>query len=426
MLKPAEFCSTYHHLYCCRYDLVGVCPGIWINARNDGLFEVLMKIAKALNTYEIEDLYPLCREDTTLRLPKSMSHGGLFGVDAALAQLVISWARAHEQSVLHLYAGAESAPVRILQLGQTAAGLTALIMSSRIETEGHEAVDKRAALTVIRPLIEAMYEGDLRNTSSDRGARPNTINLFSINFAKMEFIKPFYYGGATPQIHSHSSFASLLELSSSLMHTKQDKRTLQKGGLPALGSVLAELIANADQHSVTDVHGVKYKKGLRGASVKAGKIKREDIHLVSDKEPQFAIFVMRNMLRDSEYLEFIEISVIDSGPGLARRWLSAKRGTPVEALNDLPLSEELEATLECFKKHVTTKDSATSGMGLHNAVQALNKLKAYVRLRTGRVCLYQAFQGQDQVVEFNPKNWSGDRELAAAEGTVFTICIPVN
>ena len=87
---------------------------------------------------------------------------------------------------------------------------------------------------------------------------------------------------------------------------------------------------------------------------------------------------------------------------------------------------ELEATLECFKKHVTTKDSVTSGMGLHNAVQALNKLKAYVRLRTGRVCLYQAFQGQDQVVEFNPKNWSGDRELVAAEGTVFTICIPVN
>ncbi|MCK0551324.1 ATP-binding protein [Pseudomonas syringae] len=385
-----------------------------------------MKIAKNLNTYEIEDLYPLCQEDSSLRLPKTMSHGGLFGVDAALAQLVISWARAHEQSVLHLYAGADSAPDRILQLGQTAAGLAALIMSSRIETEAHETIEKRAALTVIRPLIEAMYDGDLRNTSSERGARPTAINLFSINFAKMEFIKPFYYGATNPQIHSHSSFASLLEMSSALMHSKQDKRSLYKGGLPALGSVLAELIANADQHSVTDVHGVKYKKGLRGTSVKSGRIKKEDIHLVSDKEPQFALFVIRNMLKDADYLEFIEISVIDSGPGLARRWLSAKQGVPVEALNDLPLTVELEATLECFKKHVTTKASVTSGMGLHNAVQALNKLKAYVRLRTGRVCLYQAFQGQDQVVEFNPKNWSGDRELVAAEGTIFTICIPVN
>jgi hypothetical protein len=85
-----------------------------------------------------------------------------------------------------------------------------------------------------------------------------------------------------------------------------------------------------------------------------------------------------------------------------------------------------QATLDCFKKHFTTKDSSTSGMGLHNAIQALNKLKAFVRLRTGRLCLYQTFQGHDQVVEYNPKKWDGDSELAAAEGTVFTICIPVN
>lgn len=385
-----------------------------------------MKITKNLNTYEIEKLYSLCQNDASLRLPKSMSHGGLFGVDAALAQLVITWARAHDESALHLYADSESASDQILQLGRTVAGLAALILSSQIETEAHEIIDKRAALFVIRPLIEAMFEGDLRNTSSERGARPKAINLFSINFAKMEFIKPFYYGGASPRIHSHSTFASLLEMSSALMHTKQDKKTLLRGGLPALGSVLAELIANADQHSVTDVHGVKYKKGLRGTSVKATRIKKDEIHVISDKESQFALFALRNMLKDAEYLDFIEISVIDSGPGLARRWLSAQQGSPVEDLNELPIAEEVQATLECFKKHVTTKDSATSGMGLHNAVQALNKLKAYVRLRTGRVCFYQAFQGQDQVVEFNPKNWSGDGQLAAAEGTVFTICIPVN
>ncbi|MBD8605165.1 ATP-binding protein [Pseudomonas sp. CFBP 8771] len=384
-----------------------------------------MNISKNLNTYEIEDLYAESQQDDSLRLPKSMSHGGPLGVDAALAQLVISWARAHETSELHLYAGAESASEQISLLGRNAAGLAALIMSSYIVTEKHETIAKRDALTVIRPLIEAMYEGDLRNTAHDRGARPNVINLFSINFAKREFIKPFYYGGSTPHIHSHASFASLIEMSSALMHTKQEKNFLHRSGLPALGSVLAELIANADQHSVTDVYGVKYKKGLRGTSVKASRINNEDIQKHSDKEPQFALFVMRNMLK-GEHLDFLEISVIDSGPGLARRWLSAKKGVPVADLIELPLEEELSATLECFKKHITTKDSATSGMGLHNAVQALNKLKAYVRLRTGRVCLYQAFQGHDQVVEYNPKNWSGDRELMAAEGTVFTICIPVN
>ena len=76
-----------------------------------------MKITKNLNTYEIEDLYPSCQTDASIRLPVSMSHGGLLGVDAALAQLIISWARAQEQSVLHLFADADSAPEQISQLG---------------------------------------------------------------------------------------------------------------------------------------------------------------------------------------------------------------------------------------------------------------------------------------------------------------------
>ncbi|EFQ63345.1 hypothetical protein PFWH6_3026 [Pseudomonas fluorescens WH6] len=123
-----------------------------------------MKITRNLNTYDIEDMYPLCHTDAFLRLPVSMSHGGLLGVDASLAQLVISWARAQEQSVLHLFADADNATEQISQLGRTAAGLAALIMCSSIETEAHEPIDKRAALTVIKPLIEAMYDGDLKNT----------------------------------------------------------------------------------------------------------------------------------------------------------------------------------------------------------------------------------------------------------------------
>ena len=36
-----------------------------------------MKITKNLNTYEIEDLYSSCQTDASIRLPVSMSHGGL-------------------------------------------------------------------------------------------------------------------------------------------------------------------------------------------------------------------------------------------------------------------------------------------------------------------------------------------------------------
>jgi len=114
--------------------------------------------------------------------------------------LVIRRPRGKEQSVLRLFANADSAPEQISQLGRNAAGLTWLIMCSHIEIETHESVEKRAALTLIRGLIVAMNEGDFRNTSSELGARPKTINLFSVDFAKMEFIKPFYYGERELQI----------------------------------------------------------------------------------------------------------------------------------------------------------------------------------------------------------------------------------
>lgn len=384
-----------------------------------------MQINRKSNLYDIEALYDTLGTDPQLRLPISMSHGGGLGVDASLAQFIVTWARAYEQSILHLYAPADEAIAQIPQVAKTAAGLFALIMASEIHTEDHVTVDRRDALLAIRPLVEAMFVGDIRNTSTTRGARPTAINLFCVNNAKREFIKPFYHHN-TPKIQPDSWFSELIAKSSALMTTRQDRLSLLKSGLPELGSVLWELIANADQHAVTDVKGNKYKKALRGTSIKLSRISRQDALGYSDREPELARFILKHFLK-SEVLDFLEISVIDSGPGLARRWLTAKKERPVESLDELKLDEELSATLDCFKKHMTSKpDSDESGMGLHNALQALNKLKAYVRVRTGRLSLNQAFQGRSGIMEFEPSTRGTEQELAAAEGTVFTICIPVN
>lgn len=385
-----------------------------------------MQISRKLNLYDIEGLYESLGTDPHLRLPISMSHGGGLGVDASLAQFIVTWARAYEQSVLHLYAPAEEAIAQIPQVAKSAAGLFALIMCSEIHSEDHQTVNRREALLAIRPLVEAMFDGDIRNTSSTRGARPTAINLFCVNNAKREFIKPFYFDHNAPRIQPESWFSELIAKSSALMTARQDRASLLKAGLPELGSVLWELIANADQHAVKDVGGNKYKKALRGTSIKLNRISRQDALSYSDREPELARFILKHFLK-SEVLDFLEISVIDSGPGLARRWLTAKEGRPVESLEKLDLNEELNATLDCFKKHMTSKpDSESSGMGLHNALQALNKLKAYVRVRTGRLSLNQAFQGRSGIMEFEPSARGTQQELAAAEGTVFTICIPVN
>ena len=119
-----------------------------------------MQISRKLNIYEIEDLYQSHGTDPNLRLPISMSHGGGLGVDAALAQFIVTWARACEKTVLHLYAAAgEDAMTQITQLAQTAAGFSALIMCSEVHAQDHQVIDRRAALIAIRPLVDAMFEG---------------------------------------------------------------------------------------------------------------------------------------------------------------------------------------------------------------------------------------------------------------------------
>jgi hypothetical protein len=386
-----------------------------------------MQISRKLNIYEIEDLYQSHGTDSNLRLPISMSHGGGLGVDAALAQFIVTWARTCEKTVLHLYAAAgDEAMMQITQLAQSAAGFFALIMCNEVHAQDHQVIDRRAALIAIRPLVDAMFEGDLRYTASTRGARPTVINLFSVNNAKREFIKPFYFDHTLPKVQPRSWFSTLLETSSKLMNARGDQGTLLKSGLPALGSVMWELISNADQHAVTDVNGNKYKKALRGTSIKFNRMNRQDALEYSANEPELARFILKHFLK-AEVLDFLEISVIDSGPGLARRWLTAKEKRPMDNLEELSLEAELEATLDCFKKHVTSKSqSPNSGMGLFNAVQALNKLKAFVRVRTGRLSLHQAFQGSEEIMEFAPSTRYGGRVLATVEGTVFTICIPVN
>lgn len=363
--------------------------------------------------------------DAQMRIPIGMNHGGGFGVDCALAQLIITWARAHAESVLHLYASSESVDEHVAQLARTTAGFAAMIMSSSFHSLSHDVIPRRQAVASMVPLVEAMYQGNLAATYGERGARPRAINLFSINHAKREFIHPFYYQQTNPVIQPRGWFTKLVENAASLMLSRSDLSREFLSALPALGDVLYELISNADEHAVTDVNGVKYKRGLRGVTFKTNMIKSADAGGYVKGEPEFSRFILSEIAGNSGYLKYFEISVLDSGPGLARRWLSAKEERPVDSLDSLDISQEFDATLNCFKKHITTKDQMLSGMGLHNTVQAFNKLGAFVKLRTGRLSLYQKFDGKQALVEFSPKAWAKEGQLAAAEGTAFTICIPV-
>ncbi|WP_397453709.1 ATP-binding protein [Pseudomonas sp. NA-150] len=385
-----------------------------------------MIIQKSVTIDSIEELLTTESMHDSVRIPLNTSYGGIFGIEAALAQLIITWAKGKGEKLLHLHCDENDWASHVATLGRSSAGLAALVMCSKVDTTSHVEIEKGDALLTLLPMIQAMYDGVLKETSSTRGARPTVINLFSVCSARREYIKPFYAGGVPPKVHPSDSFEGIIDRASTLMQTKADRRALMKHGLASLGNVIYELISNADQHATTDLHGDKYKKGLRGLTIKSIKVQRNQLKdKFSGLAGTFERFIANNMTQ-GDTLDLLEVSVIDSGPGMARRWLSHKYGRVIEDLSAITIEEELGATMECFEKHVTSKDDEASGMGLHRATKAMNDLKAYVRLRTGRLSLQQTFSGKPQTAKFSPKPWKADGTLSAVEGTVFTICIPVN
>jgi len=120
-------------------------------------------------------------------------------------------------------------------------------------------------------------------------------------------------------------------------------------------------------------------------------------------------------------LRMLEISVFDSGPGLVRRYKH------LATLEDVTAEEEKESVLECFTKHRTSSGAKHRGIGLDAAIRALTAVGGFMRLRTGRLCLYRDF-GKCPLsagTALQLKSWPGEAAWEEAVGTVYTFIVPV-
>jgi hypothetical protein len=129
---------------------------------------------------------------------------------------------------------------------------------------------------------------------------------------------------------------------------------------------------------------------------------------------------------------FIVIGVLDGGEGLAARFANRRFG-PAETV------AEFETVQDCFKKHSTSTGREGRGIGLASVEALLRALKAFMRIRTGRLHLYQDFTSTDVAnpkiaageddfrVTFNDWNSLGKNVSANARvsGTLYEIFIPL-
>lgn len=80
----------------------------------------------------------------------------------------------------------------------------------------------------------------------------------------------------------------------------------------------------------------------------------------------------------------LEISIFDSGPGMAAKWL--KR--PVAGV---PAKDQLAALVACFEKGRTTTGTQGRGYGLAKVLLKLRELRGFVSVRTNEIHVFRQF-----------------------------------
>ena len=371
--------------------------------------------------------------DETIRMPLKLELGGGLGGAVHAAQVLGTWSRLGAEpkhlGLSRFFADSEDSRDRFVS---TLPGMAAVYFAQSLDCEG-TAFSRLEALGSFAKRVEAMQMENFTETLRGVGA-----GLVCFGGARNEFLKPLYGQPEQGGVRDEGGFRKLVprllgSLSGGVLES------LDEGQLDYLSALVYQLFLNADEHGSDDVFGARYRRSIRGVSVRTTAL-QGITGLIQELDDDFALkaFLVKRAgvahpdhspegraaakLAKPGLTQFVEISIFDTGPGLGLRWLAKEIGAKTYA--DFSVDRELRAVKTCFDKYATTKASNTFGQGLTSAVMALEKLEAFMMLRTGRVSLYQDFS-VNRGRKFAPRP-RFLKALPEVAGATFTICFRVS
>jgi hypothetical protein len=199
-----------------------------------------------------------------------------------------------------------------------------------------------------------------------------------------------------------------------------------------IGEIIFELIENTHYWSQSDINNRTFATGFRGLLLSSHQGNKETLlSNCKDDKPMFDY--ISNLITNNESNNVIvEISVFDSGSGLASKWSKKE-------VKDFNSREEVyESIIDCLIKN-NTSDKTSSyerGFGLHNIMTLLGDRKGYLKLRTNGLKLFRDFDKKpfNGYIENKRENYKLDdwhsiqkKTIPSykTEGTMFSIFLPI-
>lgn len=387
-----------------------------------------MNIAHDISYEQMDEIFSeaIGLQDLVLALPEQFKNGGPFSSQALLIQEIVRLCRSANYQGVHWDSRASNQD-SLQEMMRRPHLLCASYFSDSVILRDGSLLGRRDALGAAEGVIYSMQNGNFRDTTLGRGAL-----LCCLQGAKNEFLKPLYSSPAKEHlgIRNRDGFIKLVVLMLNSFAPEVVGR-LSSEYLEKLSCVIYELFANANEHSIFDAKGFRYRRNVRGIYLTYNYLEQSYLDQRADLLSQSAESYLSHVLGnervantgrcDSRKIPLLEIGVFDGGQGLVRKWLSKKSGR-IDIPSDMTLLEELEILQTCFQKHQTTKSGSGAGEGLDYVDGVLSEMRAYMQVRTSRLFVYKDYRSSTTSSQFQ---FCSPSEMSDVPGAVISFVIPI-
>lgn len=349
-----------------------------------------------------------------LRLPNTLKERGVFGIEGLVLLLIGTWLRNGEGRIIHTYCRSEDFG-SFDDFGSSLYGICAMRLADELLEDNGNVIDSKKALRSAFESVKKILSGDYKNAYKGLYLAVPSIKSKGIN---KEFNNPFY-------------------LNKNIIGKKECRDLCrdmifsvvpQKGRVKVIDDIVFnisdmvwELFDNTHKHGRVDELGNILDINFRGVIFNSVDVTKDRLeHLSKSGVPGMSGFVMDwlNWIQaHNKKLPVLDITVVDAGPGYARRWSGLSKEV-------ITYNQEVDAILNCFKKNSTSTGNNADGSGLTHVLTDLRSVSGWFRLRTGSVSVSKSFfMDTEGDIAISKKNISKCNNFV--EGNSFNIVIPL-
>lgn len=341
----------------------------------------------------------------------SARHGAMH--DSARLQLIVTLARQQLQDEYLEFSPQSDEGELLSNIANSSPGIAAVRLTKGIRV-GNQEFTRRE---VLQESVERMHDSDAG--AYEKVVKGRVVDLICVAASKVQYLRPLF--SAENVVKKPKEMTNEMHKLIEFVNKQSGHTSVPDSLVESLGLFCSELISNTQEHAISDHLGNDYPAHVEGLMVGWKRLDdaifAEDFTGTDDLQ-RYWEREKSTTENDKTSLRALHISFFDSGPGLASR-ISGK------SLSDMTFEEERAYLMKCLNRRVSSKPEGAAGVGLPSVLTELRKVGGLIRIRTGRMSVYNQFEENDTTR--NPLEFSDwDRTIfAPVAGAVVTILIPL-